>query len=86
MSPAVTSMEVVERPLSSRGKWNMDEEIRALMETAESGQAVRLDVGDQAGVHKVHMALRHATMRRGFKFSYKKVGPRTLLAWVDKRR
>lgn len=82
----ITSFEVVERPVSSRGQYQMDAEAKALMDTVGTGKAVRLHIDEQVELHKVHMALRHLMKQSGLSLHYKKVGDRTLLAWAEKAK
>ncbi|HEX4920844.1 MAG TPA: hypothetical protein VFV92_08900, partial [Candidatus Bathyarchaeia archaeon] len=70
----ITSFEIVERPVSSRGQYEMDAETKALMETVGTGKAVRLHIDEQVDLHKIHMALRHAMKRANLSLHYKKVG------------
>ncbi|SRR5216683_520128 len=83
----VESMEIVERPLSIREKWPLDEEIRELLKTVDSGKAIRLRISSQADVHKIHMALRYAINRKAKKqLHYKMNDDRTITAWAEKEK
>jgi len=82
----ITSFEVVERPATVRGTYQMDAETRALLDTVGTGKAVRLNVDEQVDLHKIHMALRHAMKKSGVNLHYRKIGERTLLAWAEKAK
>ena len=83
-SGPITSFEIVERPVTTRGQYQMDAETKALMDTVGTGKAVRLHIDERVDLHKIHMALRHAMQRADLSLHYKKVGDRTLLAWAEK--
>lgn len=80
----ITSFEIVERPVSTRGGYHMDAETKALMDTVGTGKAVRLHIDEHVDLHKIHMALRYAMQRAELSLHYRKVGDRTLLAWAEK--
>jgi len=83
--PIVENVEV-ERPVSSRGKWEIDQEVMTVIETAETGKARRLHMSESAFLHKIHMAMRHALKGRSLSLHYKKIDDRTLVAWAEKAK
>ena len=84
---AVEEMEIVDRPLSIREKWPLDREVKELLNTMETGKAVRLRIASQADVHKIHMALRYAINRKAKShLRYKTVDDHTIIAWAEKEK
>ena len=84
-STLVLEMELVDRPIGARSAWPLTKEVETLLDTLESGKAVKLKLDDQVDLHKIHMALRHAVARKhGLRFRYRKIGEHTMLAWAEK--
>lgn len=80
---AIREMGDVDRPTSTRGHWALGREAQAILETAKTGRAVRLELTDQVAMHCIHMALRHAIQQHNVRFRYRKTGRRTLIAWAE---
>lgn len=81
--PIVENVEV-ERPVSTRAKWDIDHDVMTVIETAESGKARKLHMSEAVFLHKIHMAMRHALKGRALNLHYKKIDDRTLVAWAEK--
>ena len=81
----IEEFEEVDRPASTRQKYQTDDHIKALVEAAEKGRAFRLKVADQEGLlRKIHMHLRHAMRAKGFQFRFRTLGDQTMLVWGEK--
>src|SRR5690348_756219 len=81
--PIMENVEV-ERPVSTRAKWDIDEDVLKVMATAETGKASRLHMSESTFLHKIHMAMRHALKGKSLSLHYKKIDERTLVAWAEK--
>jgi hypothetical protein len=81
--PIMENVEV-ERPVSTRAKWDIDEDVLKVMATAETGKARRLHMSESTFLHKIHMAMRHALKGKSLSLHYKKIDERTLVAWAEK--
>src|SRR5690349_12472679 len=62
----------VPRPLSNRGKWHLDNEVRELIAASEAGEAVEYDIANPQELHKIHMNMRHVAKMKGYRFSFRK--------------
>lgn len=82
-NPIIADDEV-DRPVSTRGRWQLDETIHNVIRTAETGKArrIRMTVGEF--VHRVHMHLRHAVKKEDLKFHYKQIDEHELVVWATK--
>lgn len=76
------SLSVVERPLSTRGKWKTDKAITMLTDTLASGKAVRLSLKSGIPDYKIHMNLRHALKTRNLVLRYRRSGD-AFIAWAE---
>jgi hypothetical protein len=76
----------VERPVSTRAKWDIDQDVMTVIETAETGKARRLHMSEATFLHKIHMAMRHALKGKSLSLHYKKIDDRTLVAWAEKAK
>jgi len=76
----------VPRPLSNRGKWHLDNEVRELIAASEAGEAVEYDIANPQELHKIHMNMRHVAKMKGYRFSFRKVGVAKIQAWVERTK
>jgi len=84
ISPPIIENVEVERPLQSRGHWQVDDDVKLIMETAESGKARRIVMSEADLLRKIHMHIRHAGRVKGYKLRYKKLDDRTLITWMER--
>ena len=61
----ISGFRRVPRPLSTRGKWHLDNEVRELIAASEEGQAVEYDISNPSELHKIHMNMRHVAKMKG---------------------
>jgi hypothetical protein len=83
--PIIENVEV-DRPVSTRAKWDIGQDVMTVMETATTGKARRLHMSEATLLHKVHMAMRHALKGKSLSLHYKKIDDRTLVAWAEKTK
>jgi hypothetical protein len=83
--PIVENVEV-ERPVSTRAKWDIDRDVMTVIETAETGKARKLHMSEALFLHKIHMAMRHALKGRELNLHYKKIDEKTLVAWAERAK
>jgi hypothetical protein len=83
--PIVEDVEV-ERPVSTRAKWNIDQNVLNVIATAETGKARRLHMSEATFLHNIHMAMRNALKGRELNLHYKKIDEKTLVAWAERAK
>ena len=83
--PWAGPLEFVERPISTRNKWPVDEVLKMLAKTLENGQAVRLPIAKVSDLAHLQMAIRYGTTKKlGAKLRYKLADQHTLIVWAEK--
>ena len=82
----ISGFRRVPRPLSNRGKWRLDNEVRELIAASEECQAVEYDISNPSELHKIHMNMRHVAKMKGYRFSFRKVGVSKIQAWVERAK
>jgi hypothetical protein len=80
----IVSMEVVERPLGVKNTWPVMEEVKAIVQTVETGKAVKLAFRTGEELKKIQMALRHAVSKEGLTMRYRKDAGDRIIAWAEK--
>lgn len=81
-----TEMEEVPRPIMSRHKYDTEKEIQKILETIDTGSAIRLKLRSGADFKKAHMALRHGVRKYGAQFRYQRYGADELRVWAEKMK
>lgn len=80
----IVSMEIVDRPLSTKHQWPITEEVKAIAHTVETGRAVQLAFRTGEEMKCIQMALRHAVSKAGLKMHYSKGVGERIVAWAEK--
>ena len=82
--------EEMDRPVSSRGKWDtdpgVDQSIRNILATADTGKARRLKISEAELLHRLNMFYRNALKKEGLVFAYRKLDDHTISAWVRRAK
>lgn len=80
----IVSMEIVDRPLSTKHQWPIGKEVQAIADTIESGKAVQLAFRTGEEMKRIQMALRHQVAKMGMKMRYAKGVGERIVAWAEK--
>lgn len=80
----IVSMEIVERPLSTKQAWPINAEVTAIANTIETGKAVQLAFRTSEELKRVQMALRHQVAKLGLQMRYRKAVGDRIVAWAEK--
>ena len=80
----IVSMEIVERPLSTKQAWPISAEVAAIASTIETGKAVQLAFRTSEELKRVQMALRHQVAKLGLQMRYRKGAQDRIVAWAEK--
>lgn len=79
----ITRMVTTDRPLGPRVSWPIREEAEAILRTAVTGKAVRLEFKTAEDLRLIRMALRHALLQKKAKLHAQRQGD-ALICWADK--
>lgn len=80
----IVSMQIVDRPLSTKHQWPISKEVHAIAETVETGKAVQLAFRTAEEMKRIQMALRHQVAKMGMKMRYSKGVGERIVAWAEK--
>ena len=80
----IVSMEIVERPLSTKNAWPISAEVTMIAQTVETGKAVQLAFRTSEELKRVQMALRHQVAKLGLQMRYRKGAGERIVAWAEK--
>ena len=81
----IVSMEIVERPLSTKQAWPISAEVAAIASTVENGKAVQLAFRTSEELKRVQMALRHQVAKLGLQMRYRKSAQgERIVAWAER--
>jgi hypothetical protein len=72
--------EIIERPTTFKAE---DPLISAILETADTGKAIRIRIPENDTVLQMQARLRYACRDQGYAFAYRHIkGERVLVCWV----
>ncbi len=80
---SITKMITTDRPLGPRVSWPIEQEAQAILRTAVTGKAVRLEFKTAEDLRLIRMALRHALLQRKAKLHAQRQGD-ALICWADR--
>lgn len=83
-SKLFASMERVPRPALRRHKYHVEQEVQAILDTVEHGDAVKLKLINANDFRRAHMTLRHAIRKYGAGFHMIKDGQGYIKVWAEK--
>jgi hypothetical protein len=84
----ILEYEVVERPLGTKTRWAVTEEVQAILNTVDDGKAIKLKFRSADEIKRIQMAIRHVIKNKhdGIRMRYQRdqADANRIIAWAER--